>query len=199
MPHYDFIEIGTSNFKTLIEKADDNTVGISVEPLSCYLNQLPNKPKVIKENVAISLNNSTEPIEIYYIPEKVIYENDLPKWLRGCNSLNKLHKDHIRLRLQKHVVVEKVNQISISSLLEKHSVESIDLLKIDTEGGDCDILLNLKKYLVNKTKNYYPKKIKFETNSLTPSHKLKIVLDAYRELGYEKLKSTKQDTDLILE
>jgi hypothetical protein len=30
---YDFIEIGTSNFDTLIEAADDTTVGLSIEPV----------------------------------------------------------------------------------------------------------------------------------------------------------------------
>ena len=31
---YDFIEIGTANFETLIEKADDNVRGLSIEPLT---------------------------------------------------------------------------------------------------------------------------------------------------------------------
>ena len=37
----DYIEIGTSDFETLVETLDGN--GISIEPLSFYLNKLPNK------------------------------------------------------------------------------------------------------------------------------------------------------------
>ena len=43
---YDFIEIGTSNFDTLIEAADDTTVGISIEPIGYYLDQLPDRARV---------------------------------------------------------------------------------------------------------------------------------------------------------
>ena len=46
--NYNFIEIGTSNFDTLIEKADDNTIGISVDAVRYYINQLPEKPNVKK-------------------------------------------------------------------------------------------------------------------------------------------------------
>ena len=35
--HYDFIEVGTSDFHTLIEQADENTVGLSIEPINSYL------------------------------------------------------------------------------------------------------------------------------------------------------------------
>ena len=37
---YDFIEIGTSDFQTLIEEASDEAIGLSVEPISYYLNKL---------------------------------------------------------------------------------------------------------------------------------------------------------------
>jgi hypothetical protein len=40
---YDFIEIGTSNFDTLIQSADDNTKGISVDAVKYYIDVLPDK------------------------------------------------------------------------------------------------------------------------------------------------------------
>jgi len=69
---YDFIEIGTSNFDTLIENSNETTVGISIEPLKVYLDQLPNLTNVIKINCAISLTGSTDPIDFYYIDPKQI-------------------------------------------------------------------------------------------------------------------------------
>lgn len=41
----DFIEIGTSDFDTLIESSNDNTHGISIDPVNIYLNKLPTKKK----------------------------------------------------------------------------------------------------------------------------------------------------------
>ena len=55
---YDFIEIGTSDFDTLLETTT-NKIGISIEPLKYYLDSLPNNDKVIKVNspYSIGLNN----------------------------------------------------------------------------------------------------------------------------------------------
>ena len=50
---FDFIEIGTSDFDTLLETTTDK-VGISIEPLKYYLDNLSNNDKVIKVNYAIS-------------------------------------------------------------------------------------------------------------------------------------------------
>ena len=50
----DFVEIGTSDFDTLIEKADSSTVGISIEPVQEYFSRLPEREKVLKINAAIS-------------------------------------------------------------------------------------------------------------------------------------------------
>lgn len=54
LSNYDFVEIGTSNFDTLIEKADDNILGISVDIIKYYIDKLPNKKNVKKYNIGIS-------------------------------------------------------------------------------------------------------------------------------------------------
>ena len=52
---YDFIEVGTANFDTLLEKVNDNSIhGISIEPLAFYLEQLPDKKNIAKVNAALS-------------------------------------------------------------------------------------------------------------------------------------------------
>ena len=57
--HYDFIEIGTSDFHTLIESATDKTIGLSIEPIKTYLDRLPNKENVFKVQAAVSDSDST--------------------------------------------------------------------------------------------------------------------------------------------
>ena len=39
---YDFVEIGTSDFNTLLQSSKDQR-GLSIEPLKIYLDKLPNK------------------------------------------------------------------------------------------------------------------------------------------------------------
>ena len=67
---YDFIEIGTANFDTLIESVDEGITGISIEPLTCYLDQLPNRNDVVKVNAALSDVDGTA--DIYYIDQSTI-------------------------------------------------------------------------------------------------------------------------------
>lgn len=194
----DFLEIGTSNFNTEIQKATDETVGISVEPLLHFLKELPNPKKVIKENVAISFDDSEGEIDIYHIPASIIEKHNLYKDLIGCNSINTYHPQHKQRNLQQYVQIDKVKQIPISSLLEKYNVHQIDYLKIDTEGGDCYILLNLKKYLQNKDKTYYPKTIKFETNKLSSKTLISKTISKYTALGYTVTEITSNDTTMKL-
>ena len=66
---YDFIEIGTSNFDTFIQKANDKKKGISVDAVKYYIDCLPDKKNVLKLNVGISNVNSV--LDVYYIHLKL--------------------------------------------------------------------------------------------------------------------------------
>lgn len=195
----DFLEIGTSNFDTLIEKATNETVGISIEPLSFYLDQLPNPANVKKINCAVSLNNIESAVTFFYISEDKIKMYNLPEWLKGCNSLGDYHPQHKELNIEHLVDTTTVNQIPISKILKTNRVRKIKYLKIDTEGGDCNILIHLKHYLNDKDKIYYPKVIVFETNQLTSYTEIDNVLKLYTQLGYRKsTKAGKGNTKLVL-
>lgn len=158
MRDIDWIEIGTSDFETLIQTAPDSEIGFSVEPLSYYLHRLPTRMNVTKVNCAISFDNTETPIEIYYIPGNIIDKQNLPQMLRGCNSVGKYHYYHKHLNLEHLVVKETVPQIPIAKFLAQHNIRGIKHLKIDTEGGDCYILNNLLDYLKDLTTEYWPKK-----------------------------------------
>jgi hypothetical protein len=84
---YDFIEVGTSDFHTLIQDCGDEVVGLSIEPITEYINNLPDKPNVTKIKAALSDEDGE--IQIYRIPSEEITKNYLPFWVRGCNSVNK--------------------------------------------------------------------------------------------------------------
>jgi hypothetical protein len=113
----DFLEIGTSNFRTLIQSATDETFVMSVEPISYYLNQLPDKKHVIKLNYAISFDNSEGEVDIYYIPENVIDENGLPALLKGCNCLNQIHPIHEQFNVSHLVRNEPLPKVKTENVV----------------------------------------------------------------------------------
>ena len=49
----DFIEIGTSDYDTILESCYDFQKGISIEPLKFYLDNRPNRSNVVKINGAL--------------------------------------------------------------------------------------------------------------------------------------------------
>jgi len=161
--HYDFIEIGTSDFDTLIETSDEDTVGISIEPIKYYLDRLPERKNVKKLQVAISESDGF--IDIYYIPTEKIKEYSLPFWVRGTNSINQPHPFALK-KIGKEiydsvVTIEKIPTLSWGTLVSEENIKSIDFLKIDTEGHD-HIILNGYIDLCESQPNLYAKKIQFE-------------------------------------
>ena len=90
---YDFIEIGTSDFDTLLQESTDE-LGLSIEPLKIYLDNLPNKDNVIKVNCAISDKDGL--VDVYWIDPKDIEIYNLPGWLKGCNSIIEPHPSTVK-------------------------------------------------------------------------------------------------------
>ena len=149
---YDFIEIGTANFDTLLEKADNNVNGLSVEPLTFYLDQLPDKENVIKVNAAIS-DKDTD-VDVYYIDQAKIEELKLPDFISGSNSINQPHQFTVSVigeELYNNLVtIKKVPAITWNTLINTYGIQGIGYLKIDTEGYDHIVL---KGYLEACEKN----------------------------------------------
>jgi hypothetical protein len=193
---YNFIEIGTSNFDTLIETATDTTVGISIEPIQYYLDQLPNPPGVTKLKCAVSRNNRSETLEVYYVPEHLIHEHGLPDWLRGCNSIGDYHLQHHLLNVKHLVVRDQVQCVPIGALFDQQNITELDYLKIDTEGSDCDIMLHLLDYLKTQPHSRWPRRILFESNELASPARVELVNTSFVNSGYSLIRS---DYDTVLE
>jgi hypothetical protein len=192
---YDFIEIGTSNFDTMIQSADDNTKGISVDAVKYYIDQLPNKLNVKKINVGISDINSH--LDVYYIPEKVIEDANLPHWFKGCNCINSYHPLHVEHNVSHLCKIERVKVITTPELFYQNGARRVDYLKIDTEGHDCVILKAFYFYIKHLPEIFYPKKILFETNSHADPLFVDEIIKLYCSIGY-KIKDRGYDTILIL-
>ena len=193
---YDFIEIGTSNFDTLIQTAIDTATGLSIEPIKHYLDCLPNKPKVKKLNIAVSRDNTDGVLDVYYVPEDVIVAKGLPDWLKGCNSIGDYHLQHKNLNVTDLVVKQSVLMVPIADIFIEHDVTELYYLKIDTEGSDSEIMLHLYEYLKTEPSTKYPKKILFESNELSDNAQIDLVKSKFAELGY-KVAYVGNDTILV--
>jgi FkbM family methyltransferase len=185
----DFLEIGTSNFETLLQSCRDDEIGISVEPLKFYLDDLPDKPNVEKVNVAITSNKPCDSINIFYIPPDVVDNQKLPKWFKGCNKIGNYHPLHIEHKVEQYVKIDNVPLVNISDFLEQKNIRTIQFLKIDTEGHDVIIMKGLYDYLKDKEDIYYPRKIQFESNEHTSIEKVNSITKLFLSLGYTLLSS----------
>jgi len=193
---YDFIEIGTSDFRTLIQTCDENSTGLSIDPLKFYLDRLPEKKNVTKLNVGISDVNSKS--KVYWVNPDNIQKYNLPNWIRGCNSIEKPHPTVIN-ELSKRglstdiINIDEIELISFDTLIKKYKIESIDFLKIDTEGHDTKII----KSLLSADKLILPNKIEFEANILSDKNDIEEVIKMLKRHDYVITKRT--ESDIVVE
>lgn len=178
----DFIEIGTSDFETLIENCENQT-GLSIDAVDLYLERLPNKPNVTKLNYAIS--NFTGEVEVFYVHPDDIEKNNLSWYLKGCNTIGEPHSVTLRELKEKNLEnllqINKVPVLSWKDLIEKHNIEQVKLLKIDAEGHDIVIVRNI----LEGGHDVYPETIVFEANELTSDKDRTEIIKFAIEKGYE--------------
>lgn len=153
---YDFVEIGTCDYHTLLEGCSSGQRGISVEPVKEYLDRLPNKPNVTKVNVAISSENKM--VNLFWVEPRNQEKFNLG-FTKGWGTIIKPHRGHSEPEmmlstgmLSKH----QVEAITWSTLVERYDIESVEYVKIDAEGHDCVIVNSILESSV------HPNKISFE-------------------------------------
>ena len=188
--YLDYIEIGTSDFDTLLQST--NLTGISIDPLLIYLDRLPNKNNNTKLNVAIS-NFNGECDVFYILPEDIVRYN-LPDWLRGCNSILEPHPSVLKVLndagLNSIYQQKKIDVLTWDTLIRSKNIIGVNYLKIDTEGHDSVII----KSILDSTTNLLPKKIQFETNVLTPTDVISETINLLKDRGYFVIEQTDENT-----
>ena len=192
----DFIEIGTSDFDTEIQICDDNAIGLTIESIKFYLDRLPNKKNVIKINSAMSNYNGFT--DVYYVNDDMINKFNLPSYIKGQNSIGSPHpeiKHFYKFGLiENDISKENVVVKNFENLFNEFKIESINLLKIDTEGHDCIILNDYIDFSIKNNKKL-ANKILFETNVLSNINEVNDVIKKCVNYGYEII-STGENTIL---
>lgn len=184
MKHLDFIEIGTSDFDTLIQKTTPLSSGLTIEPIKHYLDQLPTRDNVEKLQLLISDENGVD--VIYYIDPDDVERYDLPWEVKGMNCIGHPHPGYDIFNIKQikdyNIEIKKdtIQKITLYDLLTNKQITSIGYLKIDTEGHDC-IILNKFINDVEKNKTFYmlPNCILFESNQWTDANLLRNTIERY--------------------
>ena len=112
-----------------------------LEPIKKHFLDLQNNylnyDNVRLENSALSTKN--EILFLYKVDSE--YSNKYGTISSGISSFYKEHLIKHGIK-EKHIIQEKVNQVSFDELLKKYNISDFDLLLIDTEGYDCKIVNN---------------------------------------------------------
>ena len=187
--HLSWLEVGTSDFDTFCqsEKVADGAMGMSVEPLSYYLDRLPVRKDVVKVQAALSNVDGEQ--TIHHTPDDQIKKHNLPDWVRGCNSLGRAHPtvakliDSMPVDKRPSILSETVSTMSYGTLMTRYNVKSVGCMKIDTEGHDLVILGSVMEWCSTHPA-CWPRSIKFESNDLHDQTKVTETVEALKRCGY---------------
>ena len=146
--HVNFIQVGSNNGITADPISrfilNKNWHGVLIEPVPYLFDELKvnyqeytNRLKF--ENSAIADKNG----QLNFYRLKKSDRKDLPYWYNQLGSFNKKvvmkHKESVP-GFDELFIEDKVNTITFKDLIQKHSINNIDFIQIDTEGYDYEIL-----------------------------------------------------------
>ncbi len=161
--HYDYIDIGTSDFDVADGLFITDKRYLLVEPMQEYLDRLPSGDHIVKECAACSDFDGF--LDLHYVPPAAVQDLGLPQWVKGCNKLNEKHPILVDLLARRGqgldiIEVRKVPTMRFASLLTKHGASSAGYIKIDTEGHDHIILEQIAQCILRG--NFICDRIKVE-------------------------------------
>jgi len=141
-----FIQVGsndaTHNDPIQLFLQDEHWHGIMIEPVSYVFKRLKAKygrsPRLVLENVAIAEMIGHK--DFYYLEEST---DDLPIWYDQLGSFSlptiMSHADLIP-NLAERIRTIDVECLTFKALCDRHAVQNVDLIHLDTESFDYEIL-----------------------------------------------------------
>jgi FkbM family methyltransferase len=145
-----FLEIGACDFDNLDPLLDAGWRGIFVEPVPLYAESLRQKvskyPNAIVEQVAITSRDGVITMDTM----NDISLSGVNKWKRGISHISQVAgtskynytSGSITLNASTSLGSKKlmVDCMKLDNLIDKHNVQSIDLLQLDVEGHEIVVL-----------------------------------------------------------
>lgn len=149
-PDATFVEIGANDglqhdhLRPLL--LDGLLRGVMVEPVPYVFRRLRAGAAAFEDRVALeqaAIGTTDGVAEFWYLREPAPGEAGLPDWYDGVGSFSRAHLEaHAGSipGLADRLVRAEVPVLTLATLLERHGLERVDLLVIDTEGHDWAIL-----------------------------------------------------------
>lgn len=138
-----FLQIGANDgisFDCLYDYVTQyNWEGVVVEPLEDFYKSLCNNYKDYPnvKPIKYAINSTQTEMSLFKLNPN--YYNYYPDWAKGIASFSQDHLVKHDIDVQ-HILIEKVNCISLMELIEKFKLEDINYLQIDTEGFDAEVI-----------------------------------------------------------
>lgn len=171
------MEIGTCDFWTLRHFCDKGWEGVMVEPHKPFLDSIEDHPNLIKINKA--MDNKIGTASYTKIRDDKMFKD--PEWeeyglnlYRGMGTIYSGNVLNVNPEYKNVTETYEVQTTTFDEVMESLGWDSLDYLKIDTEGWDFQIFetINFEKYNINI--------IKMETNYCDPD----VVADILDDYGY---------------
>ena len=155
-----------------------NWRGILVEPQAKEFEQLKinhkHSPQLIFEQVAISNSSSSQ--EFYYIDQQ---QGNVPNWVSKLSSFDRnITAQVLEVFPEATIASDIIECTTVMALLEKHNIQQLDLMLIDTEGYDYEIIKTVDWQVVQ------PEVIVYEHRHLSESD-LAESRQLFRDLNYD--------------
>lgn len=135
-----FVEVGCCYFNTLRPLCDKGWKGIMIDPVKIALEKIENHPNLIKLACAIDKEIGIATLtklkdEYYKNPEYQDYA--------GMSSIHPQNVLKNEIYYPEWLEEIQVSTIPLSQVLSMLHIDTIDYLKIDTEGKDLDVLYSI--------------------------------------------------------
>lgn len=121
--------------------------GLLIEPVKDYFGQLKenyeHRENLIFENVAITDTPGEK--EIYTVNRSAISAGEVPFWCNGISTFNPDGPTISKEGIQDKVSTEIVKCCTFKDIVNKHQLETIDILQIDVEGFDYEVFQQIWK------------------------------------------------------
>jgi hypothetical protein len=190
MTTYDFIEIGPDCSE--IEKADEQTVGLTITPLPYHTTDIISKVNCHQQQ-AIVMEKKSEKIDIHYISPDLIKKHDLSALVRLSETDMIIELKQLDLDPNECIKSILSETVKLADLFRSHKVNSVKYLKLSTF-HDLDIMMSYHK-LIKESSELKASTIDFRSNG--DSRRLTKILMLFFPLGYQ-LKSSADITIIEL-
>ena len=212
--HFDFIEVGTSDWGTLLQfcAGEDNKAvlaaymrtsidslrwarGLAVEPVREHLDALPQLPRVTKVESAMGEFSGEDTLHMVsneniqrYMNTYFVDGQDVMWYAKSLSCVGRPHPQLSRMLQQvgREDLMESrsIRVLNWADLCALHSVASVDVVQLDCEGMDCAVLRGLLTHCESDPASL-PRLIQFEAKAeLTDSAEIDATLAALVARGY---------------